>query len=90
MIDPQGVRRRMNRHFKKILGVFEELINEILGSDSIFKKDDVLDMCLKINKNNPHKLSQLQIKMLFLVGKLFQVMCYLTPFNHSPNIKKPI
>ncbi|KAJ0615012.1 putative geraniol 8-hydroxylase [Helianthus annuus] len=60
------VRRRMNRHFKKILGVFEELINERLGSESRFKKDDVLDMCLKINKDNPHELSRLQIKMLFL------------------------
>ncbi|KAJ0786109.1 putative geraniol 8-hydroxylase [Helianthus annuus] len=83
MIDPQGVRRRMNRHFKKILGVFEGLINERLGSDGNFKKDDVLDMCLKINKDNPHELSRLQIKMLFLVSKLFQVMCYLIPFNHN-------
>ncbi|XP_076902140.1 7-ethoxycoumarin O-deethylase-like [Bidens hawaiensis] len=65
-IDPQGVRRRLDQHFKKILGVFDELINERLGNESKVKHDDVLDVCLKMNQDNPDELSRTQIKMLFL------------------------
>ncbi|KAK9049335.1 hypothetical protein SSX86_031696 [Deinandra increscens subsp. villosa] len=65
-IDPQGIRRRMNGHFEKILGVFEELIQERLGIGSELKKDDVLDLCLKINQDNPHELTRSHIKALFV------------------------
>lgn len=64
-IDPQGVRRRLTRHFGKVLEIFEELIKERLENVGL-KKDDVLDVCLKINKDNPDEISQKQIKSLFL------------------------
>ncbi|KAL8233605.1 hypothetical protein R6Q59_019705 [Mikania micrantha] len=66
MLDPQGIRRRMNRHFKKILGMFEELIEERRGIESRLKEEDVLDVCLKMSHDNPDDLSPLHMKMLFL------------------------
>ncbi|KAK9080774.1 hypothetical protein SSX86_000532 [Deinandra increscens subsp. villosa] len=51
MIDPQGIRRRMNRYMGKILDD---------------EDDDVLDVCLKISQDNPHELSPSHIKIMFL------------------------
>ncbi|KAD2256210.1 hypothetical protein E3N88_41540 [Mikania micrantha] len=70
MLDPQGIRRRMNRHFKKILGMFEELIEERRGIESRLKEEeDVLDVCLKMSHDNPDELSPLHMKILFLSFK---------------------
>lgn len=51
-IDPQGIRKRFTRHFGKILEILEELINvRVLTGRS--KQGDALDVCLKINQDNP-------------------------------------
>ncbi|KAI3807414.1 hypothetical protein L1987_23341 [Smallanthus sonchifolius] len=67
MFDPQGIRRRMNRYFGKILGIFEELIKERLGTESRLKQVDMLDVCLKINRDNPEELSRSHMMMMFLI-----------------------
>ncbi|XP_024974215.1 7-ethoxycoumarin O-deethylase-like [Cynara cardunculus var. scolymus] len=64
-IDPQGIRRRMTRHFGKLLQIFEELIQERLALKSL-KHDDVLDVCLKINRDNPDEIDQTHLKGMFL------------------------
>ncbi|KAI3746020.1 hypothetical protein L6452_08435 [Arctium lappa] len=64
-IDPQGNRRRMGRYFGKLLDIFEELIKERVVMEKL-KEDDVLDVCLKINRDNPDEISRTQIKGMFL------------------------
>nr|KAJ0190169.1 hypothetical protein LSAT_V11C800445850 [Lactuca sativa] len=64
-IDPQGIRRRMTHYFGKIFETFEELIEERLEMNRS-KHDDVMDVCLKINKENPDEINQAHIKSLFL------------------------
>ncbi|XP_076898057.1 7-ethoxycoumarin O-deethylase-like [Bidens hawaiensis] len=64
-IDPQGVRRRLNRHFGKVLEIFEKLIEERLRMGRL-KQDDVLDVCLKLNQDNPNELNHTHIKSLLL------------------------
>ncbi|KAL7608327.1 hypothetical protein Lser_V15G12801 [Lactuca serriola] len=64
-IDPQGIRRRMTNYFGRINEIFEELIEERLGM-SESKHDDVLDVCLKISRENPDEINRTHIKSLFL------------------------
>ncbi|XP_076931697.1 7-ethoxycoumarin O-deethylase-like [Bidens hawaiensis] len=64
-IDPQGIRRRMTRHVGKVLEVFEDLIEERLQMGR-FEQGDVLDVCLKINQNNPNEINHTHIKSLVL------------------------
>ncbi|KAM0055355.1 7-ethoxycoumarin O-deethylase [Helianthus debilis subsp. tardiflorus] len=64
-IDPQGLKRRMTRHFTKVLGIFDQLIEERLRMGK-FKQGDVLDMCLKMMHDNPKEFNHTNIKSLFL------------------------
>ncbi|KAI3717036.1 hypothetical protein L1987_68351 [Smallanthus sonchifolius] len=64
-IDPQGIRRRMTRNFRKVLEIFDELIEERLRIGR-FDQDDVLDVCLKIIQDNPNEINHTHIKSLFL------------------------
>nr|XP_043607913.1 7-ethoxycoumarin O-deethylase-like [Erigeron canadensis] len=64
-IDPQKIRTRMSHHFGKVLEMFEHLINERLGMGESNQKD-VLDVCLKINQENPDEINHAHIKSLFL------------------------
>ncbi|KAF5763688.1 putative geraniol 8-hydroxylase [Helianthus annuus] len=63
--DPQGLKRRMTRHFTKVLGIFDELIEERLRTGS-FEQGDVLDVCLKMMQDNPNEFNHTNIKDLFL------------------------
>lgn len=65
-IDPQGIRRRLSHHFGKAFEIFEELIEERLKMGSLMKQDDVLDVCLKINHDNPDEVNRTHIKSMFL------------------------
>ncbi|KAM0055360.1 putative geraniol 8-hydroxylase [Helianthus debilis subsp. tardiflorus] len=64
-IDPQGLRRRMTRHFSKVLGIFDQLIEERQRTGS-FEQGDVLDVCLKMMQENPNEFNHTNIKSLFL------------------------
>ncbi|KAI3503126.1 hypothetical protein L1887_31562 [Cichorium endivia] len=64
-IDPQGIRKRMTYYFGKVFEMFETLIEERLGLEGP-KYDDVLDVCLKIVKENPDKINRRHIKSMFL------------------------
>ncbi|KAL4568675.1 hypothetical protein LXL04_024290 [Taraxacum kok-saghyz] len=64
-IDPQGIRRRMTHYFGNALEIFEALIEKrLVISES--KQDDLLDVCLKINLENPDEINRTHIKSLFL------------------------
>ncbi|MFS7919808.1 putative geraniol 8-hydroxylase [Helianthus anomalus] len=75
-IDPQGIRRRMTRHFGKILSIFEELIEDRLAMRRSVH-DDVLEVCLKISQDNPEELNRSRIKFLMLVSKLLRLYTYI-------------
>ncbi|KAK1423386.1 hypothetical protein QVD17_18688 [Tagetes erecta] len=64
-IDPQGIRRRLSRHFGKVLEIFEELIQERMRMGRL-NEVDVLDVCLKLIQDNPTEINQTCIKSLFL------------------------
>ncbi|KAI7732865.1 hypothetical protein M8C21_013317 [Ambrosia artemisiifolia] len=64
-IDPQGIKRRMTRHFKKILSILDELIEERLAMGTSVH-NDVLEVCLKINQENPEEFSRSRIKFFIL------------------------
>ncbi|KAL8261313.1 hypothetical protein R6Q59_025362, partial [Mikania micrantha] len=64
-IDPQGIRRRMSSHFDKVLAILEDLIEERLAMGTS-QHDDLLDVCLKINQENPQEFSRSGIKILIL------------------------
>nr|XP_043633901.1 7-ethoxycoumarin O-deethylase-like [Erigeron canadensis] len=65
-MDPQGIRRRLTSHVGKVLGLFEELINERLGKKNVKQDPDVLDMILKINHENPQDINREHIKSMLL------------------------
>ncbi|KAL8225693.1 hypothetical protein R6Q57_018250 [Mikania cordata] len=64
-IDPQGIRRRMSSHFDKVLAILEDLIEERLAMGTS-EHHDLLDVFLKINKDNPQKFSKSCFKILIL------------------------
>ncbi|MFS8017023.1 putative geraniol 8-hydroxylase [Helianthus anomalus] len=64
-IDPQGLRRRMTRHFSKVLGIFDQLIEERQRTGKL-EQGDVLDVCLKMMQDNPKEFNHTNIKSLFL------------------------
>ncbi|KAJ0692465.1 putative geraniol 8-hydroxylase [Helianthus annuus] len=64
-IDPQGIRRRMTCNMKKVLEIFDELIEERLRTRK-FEQDDVLDVCLKFIQDNPNEINHTHIKSLVL------------------------
>ncbi|KAJ0715865.1 7-ethoxycoumarin O-deethylase [Helianthus annuus] len=64
-IDPQGIKRGMARHFSKVLGIFDQLIEERMRTGR-FEQGDVLDACLKMMQDNPDEFNHTNIKDLFL------------------------
>ncbi|KAK1423393.1 hypothetical protein QVD17_18695 [Tagetes erecta] len=64
-IDPQGIRRKMDRHFGKVLEIFDELIQERLRNGTS-NEGDVLDVCLKFIQENTNDFNQTDMKSLFL------------------------
>lgn len=70
-IDPQGTRRRMTRHFRKMFNLFDRLIEERLrlretpGSP---RMNDVLDTLIDICEDKEEDMDMSQLKPLLLVG----------------------
>ncbi|KAM0055350.1 putative geraniol 8-hydroxylase [Helianthus debilis subsp. tardiflorus] len=64
-IDPQGLKRRMTRNFTKVLGIFDQLIEERQRTGKL-EQGDVLDVCLKMMQDNPNEFNHTNIKSLFL------------------------
>ncbi|PON64080.1 Cytochrome P450, E-class, group I [Trema orientale] len=69
-IDPLGVRRRMTIHFKRIIDLFEGLINQRLklrDSPDWVPNNDVLDTLLNITEENSDEINRTQMVHLLLV-----------------------
>ncbi|KAK1423388.1 hypothetical protein QVD17_18690 [Tagetes erecta] len=64
-IDPQGIKRRLSRHFGKILEIFDDLIEARLRMGRS-NQDDVLEVCLKFIQDNPTEINRTHINSLFL------------------------
>ena len=75
-IDPCGVRRRMKSHFRRILDLFEGMINQRLKlreSPDWVKNDDVLDTLLDIEEENSFEINRTQIIHLLMVVEYSQL-----------------
>ncbi|KAJ6710031.1 CYTOCHROME P450 SUPERFAMILY PROTEIN [Salix koriyanagi] len=72
LVDPQGVRRKMNNYFKRLLQIFDSIINERtrLRSSSVASKacHDVLDALLILVEEENTELSFTDIQVLLLVS----------------------
>ncbi|KAJ6338068.1 hypothetical protein OIU76_007697 [Salix suchowensis] len=70
LVDPQGVRRKMNNYFKRLLQIFDSIINERtrLRSSSVASKacHDVLDALLILVEEENTELSFTDIQVLLL------------------------
>lgn len=68
-IDPQGIRRRMEIHFRKMIDLFDHVINERLKlreqSGSI-RKSDILDTLLNICEENTGDMDKTTMEHFFL------------------------
>ncbi|KAG8375385.1 hypothetical protein BUALT_Bualt10G0094500 [Buddleja alternifolia] len=68
MIDPQGIKKRAEVHFEKLLGIFENIINQRLESRKNNtggpKKKDMLEALLDIREGSDYDLSCNDIKHL--------------------------
>ncbi|XP_004496849.1 geraniol 8-hydroxylase-like [Cicer arietinum] len=55
MLDPQGIKRRQTKNVRKILDIFEDLINQrlkIREGTGVYNNKDMLDAMLNISKEN--------------------------------------
>ena len=69
LIDPQGIRRKMNVYFDKLFDIFNGIISERLQySKASSTSKDVLDALLNLTKENDFEWSCNDIKHLLLVG----------------------
>ncbi|XVE64957.1 hypothetical protein DITRI_Ditri07aG0143200 [Diplodiscus trichospermus] len=69
-IDPQGVRRRMTDHFRKLLDLFGRMFDERLQSRKsrdYAASNDVLDTLIDIIEGNIEELNKNHVMHLFLV-----------------------
>nr|ADJ68324.1 geraniol 10-hydroxylase [Picrorhiza kurrooa] len=67
-VDPQGIRKRMTVHFGKVIELFSGLINERTekGKTQDAGTTDVIDVLLKISKENPDEIDRTHIERLCL------------------------
>ncbi|KAG8375393.1 hypothetical protein BUALT_Bualt10G0095400 [Buddleja alternifolia] len=72
MIDPQGIKKRAEVHFEKLLGIFENIINQRLESRKNNtggpKKKDMLEALLDLREGSDYDLSCNDIKHLLFVS----------------------
>ena len=87
-IDPQGIRRNMEAHYKKMIHIFNTLIEQRLQGKrppGSVKDTDVLDALLGINQETPKdQIERSQIPHLLLVSISFSY--FITPrfiLSHS-------
>ncbi|CAN4089052.1 unnamed protein product [Withania somnifera] len=67
-IDPQGIRRRMTKHFTKVLQLMSGLIDERLKERSMgnHANVDVLDALLSISQDSPEEIDRNHVEQMFL------------------------
>ncbi|KAM7510310.1 hypothetical protein LguiB_009185 [Lonicera macranthoides] len=68
-IDPQGIRRRMAVHLRKILHLFDEMIEKRLELRKLcetFESNDVMDICLNIAHENQDEIDRTHMERMFL------------------------
>ena len=69
LIDPQGIRGKMNVYFDKLFDIFDGIISERLQySKASSTSKDVLDALLNLTKENDFEWNCKDIKHLLLVG----------------------
>lgn len=65
-MDPQGIRRRMSIHFGKMLGLFNDMINQRLQGKRPSEGNDVLDALMGINQEKSEEIEQSNIPHLLV------------------------
>nr|ATO91436.1 putative cytochrome P450 [Fallopia multiflora] len=68
-VDPQGIKRRMASHFKKLLDVFDVIIDKRLASHkdgALESCNDVLDALLKICQDNSEDFELRQVRHMLI------------------------
>ncbi|KAL8124830.1 hypothetical protein AgCh_012475 [Apium graveolens] len=68
-LDPQGVQRRMTRHYENIINVLDSLINErlvLMRSGHPVEYTDALDKLIKISRENPNVIDNIHMEHLFV------------------------
>lgn len=74
--DPQGLGRRVYHYGKKLLTIFDTIIDERLQRRSNSStNNDVLDMLLNLNMKDEFVFSRNEIKHLLLVSKSKHILC---------------
>ncbi|GAB4857760.1 hypothetical protein Ancab_015668 [Ancistrocladus abbreviatus] len=83
-IDPQRIRRRMGVYFKKMVNLFDNMIDQRLEARRLgsVKTNDVLDVLLSVNQDNSEELERSKILHLLLVSHRY---CILIQFS-SPGV----
>lgn len=66
LVDPQGIRRRMAIYFRKLLEIFDGIIDQRLRSRDSSVCKDALDHLLELTKEDGSELTVHDIKHLFL------------------------
>ncbi|XP_057779767.1 ferruginol synthase-like [Salvia miltiorrhiza] len=64
--DPQGIKRRSELHFGKLLAILRGIINERLESRSVQRKNDLLDTLLDVMEGSEYDLSFKEIQHVLL------------------------
>lgn len=68
-IDPQGIRRRISVHFKKMIDLFNTMIDQRLQGTrppGSLQGNDVLDALLRFNQENPEEIKLSAIRHLLV------------------------
>ncbi|GAB4859969.1 hypothetical protein Ancab_011448 [Ancistrocladus abbreviatus] len=75
-IDPQGIRRRMGVYFKKMVNLFDNMIDQRLEARrlGLVKTNDVLDVLLSVNQDNSEELERSEILHLLLVSHRYYIL----------------
>ncbi|KAL2939268.1 Geraniol 8-hydroxylase [Bienertia sinuspersici] len=69
VIDPQGIRRRISVHFRKMIALFNTMIDERLQEKrppGLIQDSDVLDALLRLNREKPEEMELSTIRHLLL------------------------
>lgn len=81
-LDPQGIRRRLTYHFRKMILIFDRMIHHRLESrkgDNYITTNDMLDTLLNISEEKKEDMDIIETQHLFLVSRItfvFLVKCF--------------
>ncbi|KAL8141695.1 LOW QUALITY PROTEIN: hypothetical protein V2J09_014727, partial [Rumex salicifolius] len=77
-LDPQGIRRRLETHFGKMINLFKDMTRQRLAERKgcLDESNDTLDTLLKISQENSEELDLLTIPHLLQTWKLVDSLSY--------------